>query len=96
MAVVTFGIRYPVLAFFDKLNFPPLVQKALRFVPVAVLSALAAPMVLIANGEWFISIENAALVGSLLALLVAFKTRHLLLTIVIGMIAFLAVRVFWL
>lgn len=92
MMIVTFGVRYPVLALFGRIEFPRPVSRALRFVPVAVLSALAAPMVFISDGQWFLSFENAALAGSFVALLVALKTGHLLKTIVFGMLTFVAVR----
>ncbi len=91
MMLVTFGVRYPVLAFVGRMNLPQWVQRALKFVPVAVLTALCAPIVLVAEGEINLSINNAYLVASVVAILIAWKTRHLLLTILSGM----AVYVFW-
>ena len=38
MMVVTFGVRYPVLALVGRINLPIQVERALKFVPVAVLS----------------------------------------------------------
>lgn len=93
MMLVTFGVRYPVLALVGRFDLPSPVKRALRFVPVAVLSALSAPMVLIQNGQWNISFGNAYLVASVVATLIAWKTRNLLLTIVIGMIAFTLIRI---
>lgn len=92
MMLVTFGVRYPVLALVGRIKLPAVVERALKFVPVAVLSALSAPIVLINDGNWNITPFNAYLVASIVAILVAWKTRHLLLTIVIGMLVFLCVR----
>ena len=92
MMVVTFGVRYPVLALVGRYDLPVSIKRALRFVPVAVLSALSAPMVLIQNNDWHISFANAQLVAGIVAILIAWKTRHLLSTIVAGMLAFTVMR----
>lgn len=92
MMLVTFGVRYPVLALVGRYDLPPPLKRALRFVPVAVLSALSAPMVLIQEGQWHVSFDNAHLIASLVAIAVAWKTKHLLLTIVVGMIVFTLLR----
>jgi len=92
MMAVTFGVRYPVLALVGRYELPGAVKRALRFVPVAVLSALSAPMVLLQDSEWHISFTNAELVASIVAILIAWKSRNLLLTIVTGMIVFTVMR----
>jgi len=88
MALVTFAARYPALAFFGRLNPPPYVLQALKFVPPAVLTALIVPSVLLPEGELAVQLQNAALVAGVLAALIAWRTRNLLLTIVLGMAAF--------
>lgn len=92
MTAVTFGVRYPVLALLGRTNMPPHLMRALRFVPVAVLSALSAPLIFTAEGQWFVSVANPALVASLVAAVVAWKTRHLLYTIAAGMIVFVLMK----
>lgn len=88
MMVVTFGVRYPVLALVGRIDLPGPLKRALQFVPVAVLSALCAPMVLLPDGQWNVSFTNAYLVASVFAILVAWKSRHLLLTIIVGLAVF--------
>lgn len=88
MAAVTFGVRYPVLALLGRIELPEALKRALRYVPVAVLCALSAPMILLPNGEWFLSPFNPAVGGAIVAAVVAWRTRHLLLTIVAGMTVF--------
>lgn len=92
MALVTFGVRYPVLALLGRIEIPAALMRALRFVPVAVLCALSAQMVLVVDGELLLSSKNPALIASLVAGLVAWKSRHLLLTIAVGMAVFVAAR----
>jgi branched-subunit amino acid transport protein len=84
MAFVTFMIRYPVLALLGKMPMPEPILRALRYVPPAVLSAIIVPAVLMPNDEFKIA-NNAFLVAALVAILVSWRTKSLLLTIVIGM-----------
>jgi branched-subunit amino acid transport protein len=88
MAAVTFAIRYPVLALLGRIELPKPVLRALRYVPVAVLMAIIVPAVLIPNGEriW-VGIGNNSLIAAMVATLVSWRTKNLLLTIVIGMAA---------
>ena len=51
MVVVTYGIRLSFLVFGHKLAFPPALQRALRYVPAAVLTALIVPMALAPQGD---------------------------------------------
>lgn len=92
MALVTFGVRYPTLAFIGRLPLPPLVIRALRYVPVAVLTAITVPAVLMPEGEIALTLSNAHLIGGVVAALIAWRTRNLLLTIVVGMAVFLLWR----
>jgi len=73
----------------------PSLARALKYVPLAVLSAIIAPIILVSEGKLFLQLENAPLVASVVAILVAWRTRSLLLTIVIGMAIFLAWRAFF-
>jgi len=88
MMLVTFGVRYPVLAWLSKRDLPPDVLLALEFVPVAVLSAIVVPTATIRDDQWAISLDNPFLMATVLSIFVAWKTRNLLLTIVLGMAAF--------
>lgn len=88
MFLVTFGVRYPVLAVLSKTPMPEPVFKALRYVPPVVLTAIIVPAVLLPEGEPHLNLDNAALVASLFAVFVARTSKNLLLTIVLGMAFF--------
>lgn len=92
MALVTFAVRYPPLALVGRLELPERVIRALRYVPVAVLTAIIVPAVLMPQGELDLRLENAYLIAGLTAVLVSWRTKNLLLTIVIGMGVFLVWR----
>ncbi|MGP1384818.1 MAG: AzlD domain-containing protein [Thainema sp.] len=89
MALVTFSIRYVLIALSGKINLSPKMIRALEFVPPAVLTAIITPTVLIPDGETlFLSWNNPRLVGACIAVIVGFWRGNLLLTIVAGMAAF--------
>ena len=46
MMVVTFGVRYSTLALSGRFQFPLAVKQALRYVPVAVLTAFVVPLII--------------------------------------------------
>jgi branched-subunit amino acid transport protein len=91
MFLVTFGVRYPVLALVSKITLPPLVSQGLKYVPAAVLIAIISPAIFFPDGEQFdLAWYNPALLAGLVAALVSWKSKNLLLTILSGM------AVFWL
>ena len=93
MAVVTFAVRYPVLALVSRMPLPAAVLKAMRFIPPAVLTAIIVPAVLIPDGATLqFDYRNSYLMASLVAGLVAWRTKNLLLTIILGMAALWAWR----
>jgi branched-subunit amino acid transport protein len=89
MTLVTFGVRYPVLALVRRVPLPSSLLDALKFVPPAVLTAIVVPALLAPDGGAIqLSPANAYLVGGLIAGLVAWRSQNLLLTIVAGMVGF--------
>ena len=86
MFLVTFGVRYPVLVLVRVIRLPEPVAQGLKFVPPAVLSAIIVPTVLIPGGEGIdLALSNPPLFASLVATLIAWRTKNLLLTITTGM-----------
>ncbi|HEY9104975.1 AzlD domain-containing protein [Chitinimonas sp.] len=82
MTAVTFLIRYSFFALGDKVRFPPLVKRALHYVPVAVLTAITVPMVLLPDGQhWQLDWRNAWLMGALTSGLIAWRYKQLLAAI---------------
>lgn len=94
VGLLTLGIRLSFILFMGKIEISPLVQQALRFVPVAVLSALIAPALFLPRGFLDISFGNARLIAGIVAILVAWRTKNALLTIVIGMACLLILQAF--
>ena len=94
MTAVTFGVRYPVLALVSRMTLPPAVLNAMRYIPPAVLAAIIAPAMFMPDGGTLdLRPSNAYLVAGLAAGAVSWRTRNLLLTIVVGMGVFWVWRV---
>jgi branched-subunit amino acid transport protein len=85
--LITFGIRLSFIAVLGNMRVPEAVRRGLRLVPAAVLSAIILPEMLRPGGVLDLSPTNARLWAGLLAALVAWRTRNVLLTIVVGMAA---------
>jgi branched-subunit amino acid transport protein len=90
--LLTFGTRLSFILLLHRLNFPGWFLRALRFVPMAVLSAIILPQLTTRNSVFDISFRNPQLYAGALAILVAWRTKSVLLTILIGMAALLIIQ----
>jgi branched-subunit amino acid transport protein len=87
VGMLTFSMRYSFIALADRLQLPALLGRALRFIPIAALSAIILPELVLRDGAVASPLGNARLVAGALAIAVAFATRNILLTIASGMVA---------
>jgi len=90
MMAVTFFIRYVLLAFSGRFTLPEALEKALNYVPPAVLTAIIVPSVLLTENKWNISWENPYLPAALAATLAGFlfPKRVLAASISTGLLVF--------
>lgn len=86
MAAVTYAIRFPIILLLGQFTIPPHFYGALRFVPPAILTAIVIPALLMPHDQIELGLGNARLLAGLLAVVVAWRTKNLLLTIVVGMV----------
>ena len=84
--ILTYATRLSFILLYGKINMPVLVERSLRFVPPAVLTAIFFPELLLDGGELYISFANARLLAGTLAIVVAWRTKSVTYTIVIGML----------
>jgi len=85
MGAVTYLPRLlPVLLLSSK-KLPPLVETWLRYVPVAVLSAMLLPSLVVNDGALDFSGNNLFLWAATPTFLVAWKTRSLFGSVIVGM-----------
>ena len=83
--VLTFAIRLSMIVFSGRLILPDSFQRALAYVPVAVLSAIIFPEMLLPGGQLDISFGNLRLLAGLVAIVVARLTGNVLWTVVFGL-----------
>jgi branched-subunit amino acid transport protein len=90
--LMTYGIRLSFIAAHGRIDMPEWFTRALTYVPIAVLSAIIAPELLTRDSALVLSLGNARLLGGLVAILVAWRTKSIWLTIAIGMIVMLVLQ----
>jgi branched-subunit amino acid transport protein len=84
---VTFALRLSFIALLARVETPLLLERALRYVPAAVLTAVVVPLLFYADGALDVSIGNERLLAGVVAGLIAWRTRSVPLTLVGGMAA---------
>ncbi|MDU9391285.1 AzlD domain-containing protein [Pseudomonas sp. zfem002] len=81
----TFALRLSFIELYGNLRVPPLVTRALAYVPASVLAALVLPAVVYPQGHGDFVIGNPQIPAALIAAGVAWKTRNTVLTLAVGM-----------
>jgi branched-subunit amino acid transport protein len=89
IGIFTFATRLSFILLLGNREIPPIITRALRLVPPAVLSAIIFPELLLPGGQFDLSLRNERLLAGLLAALIAWRTRNIFLTIGVGMAALL-------
>ena len=88
----TFLLRFLFIYLFGKIEMPDWLRRALRFVPAAALAALVFPALTHPAGHFNLSLHNFRLLAGLGGAIVAWKTRNVLLTIIVGMVLLWALQ----
>ena len=90
--LVTFLIRYSFIAAEGHYQPPAWFRRLLPFVPIAALTALTAPELLLLQGEIVLGADNARLWAGVVAIVVAAVWRNTLLTIGVGFLALFLIQ----
>jgi branched-subunit amino acid transport protein len=85
MAVVTYLPRLLPTLFLSGRKLRPLLIAWLRLVPPAVLAAMLAPSLLVREGQVDMGFDNLFFSAALVAFPVAWKSKSLFATVVVGM-----------
>ncbi len=94
MALVTFLPRYVPFGLAGKVTIPPLLARALSFVPIAVLTVIIVQTAFFRQGALSLSFDNHYLLASVIAFLAALLTKQLYWTIFLGLISFGFLKLF--
>lgn len=92
--LITFGIRFSLIYLFGRFEIPETMQRALHYVPPAVLSAIVFPELFFRDGSLHLALDNYRLLAGVIAVLVAWFSKNILITIIAGMIALFLLQFF--
>ncbi len=90
--VSTFLIRFSFIAAEGRLRMPGWFRALLPFVPIAALTALTVPELVLISGVWQTGLDNPRLWAGVVAVFVAAVWRNTLLTIGAGFAVFVVLR----
>jgi branched-subunit amino acid transport protein len=83
--VLTFLIRLSFISLPANWEMPHWAQRALSFVPPAVMTAIVFPELLVRDGHLAANLDNHRLIAGAIAILVAWRFKKIMPTIVAGM-----------
>lgn len=86
MGLITYATRLSLFLLPERVILSPWLLRALRYVPAAVLSAIILPELLQPGGAFDLSLGNDRLLAGLAAMLVAWRTRNVFLTVGVGLV----------
>ena len=92
--LLTYTIRLSFILLLERWQPPNLLRRALRFVPPAVFAAIILPEMVYRNGTLYFTPVNPRLLAGLLAVLIAWRTKNVLVTIAAGMAILLLLQMF--
>ena len=84
-AAVTFALRLSFMVLLGRIEVPPFLERALRYVPAAVLTAVVIPLLFYQDDALDVSLGNERLLAGLAAALICWRTRSGPLTLIGGM-----------
>ncbi|MBT9140182.1 MAG: hypothetical protein DDT30_00758 [Dehalococcoidia bacterium] len=85
MAIVTYLPRFLPLYVLTRMEIPTALIAWLRYIPVAVLAALIVPGITAAGGQISLGWGNSYLLASIIAFLIAWRSKNMMLTLTVGM-----------
>ncbi len=88
MTALTFLPRYFPFALAGKVNIPSWLSRSLAYVPVAVLSSIIVQSTVVRDGNLSLDLDNYHLIAATVAFITAVISRHMFLTIAVGLIVF--------
>lgn len=89
LAVVTVLTRSFFFMSSKPWQLPGWAQRGLQYAPIAALSAVVIPEIVMVQGELIRTWQDARLFAAVAGAMVYFRTKNVLLTIVLGMVVYL-------
>jgi len=91
MGVATYLTRAPLLLVLARRRLPPWLERYFAALPIALITALALPLVLLAEGQP-VALADPRIAAALLVAVLARRTGNLLLSVAAGVVLVAAAR----
>jgi branched chain amino acid efflux pump len=92
MGIVTYLTRMFFLISKKDEGMPKFVVRSLKFVPVAVLSAIVAPLILAPEGRLTLTYDSPYFIAGFVTFVIAYLSKNLIVTVFGGMAVILIVK----
>ncbi|MEZ7852943.1 MAG: AzlD domain-containing protein [SAR324 cluster bacterium] len=92
MTVLTFTPRYLPFGLAGKVKIPPILERSLTYVPIAVLTSIITQSSIIREGELAINLTNHHLLAVLAAFVSALISRRLFVIVTVGLTIFVVAK----
>jgi branched-subunit amino acid transport protein len=93
IAALTFFTKFAFAVILKKVEISEKWNKRLAYIPIAVFTTIIVPSLLAPNETLELSIQNEYLIAGIAAFLVAYKTKNLAGTVLIGIVIVLSLRI---
>ncbi len=84
IGLITYAIRLAFIVLLGHWTIPEPLMRSLRFVPPSVFAAIVLPEIFSGNGAGSPLLLNPRLISAVVAALIAWKTKNIVLTLVAG------------
>lgn len=91
-AIVTFIPRVLPLMVLSRFQLPEWGSRWLSFVPISVMAALVGQEIFLHDSKVSLSLHNLELIAAIPTFLVAVKSRSLLMTVIVGILSMMVLR----
>lgn len=94
MALVTFFTRFTSFALFKTTGIPLWLNRWLKHIPTAILTALIIPSLLLPAGKLDISLQNPYLIAGVISAFVSFRFKNIIITLSLGLGTMIVLHLF--
>jgi branched-subunit amino acid transport protein len=85
-ALAAFAVRYLPMKVLERQRLAPWLERSLRYVPAATLAGFVFPALFLQNQKLALTLSNDRLIAGILAAIIAYYTRNVLVTVVSGLV----------
>jgi branched-subunit amino acid transport protein len=89
MVIATAFTKFASIVLFSTTGMPPWLTRWLKYIPTGVFTAIITPAILMPHGQLDLSFENYYFLAGLVTIILAWRYRSFILTVVAGSLVML-------